>query len=65
VPAWELAAAAGEDYELCVCVGPADRSAAESAAPLTWVGTVGEGPPDVVLSAGGVRRTVRGFQHRL
>jgi thiamine-monophosphate kinase len=65
VPAWELAAAAGEDYELCVCVASADRAATESATPLTWIGTVEDGPPEVVLSAGGVRRTVRGFQHRL
>ena len=65
VPAWELAAAAGEDYELCVCVGRADRSATESAASLTWIGTVSDGPPEVVLSAGGVRQTVRGFHHRL
>ena len=65
VPAWELAAGAGEDYELCVCVARADRSAAESAAPLTWVGSVRDGPPEVVLSAAGAEQTVRGFQHRL
>jgi thiamine-monophosphate kinase len=65
VPAWELAAAAGEDYELCVCVAPADCAATESATPLTWIGTVGDGPAEVVLCAGGVPRTVRGFQHRL
>jgi thiamine-monophosphate kinase len=65
VPAWELAAGAGEDYELCVCVGRADRAAAGSAAPLTWIGAVSDGPPEVVLSAGGVQQTVRGFQHRL
>jgi thiamine-monophosphate kinase len=65
VPAWELAAGAGEDYELCVCVDRAMRAAAESAAPLTWVGTVADGPPEVVLRAGGVRRNVRGFHHRL
>jgi thiamine-monophosphate kinase len=65
VPAWELAAAAGEDYELCVCVGRADRPAIESVAPLTWIGSVGDGPPDVVLRAGAVRQTVRGYHHRL
>ena len=65
VPAWELAAAAGEDYELCVCVAPSDRAAAESAAPLTWIGDVAAGPPEVALSAAGVRRDVRGFHHRL
>jgi len=65
VPAWELAAAAGEDYELCVCVGGAARSASESAAPLTWIGTVGDGPPEVVLRASGIRQDARGFHHRL
>ena len=30
---WELAVAGGEDYELCACVAPADRAAAEAAAP--------------------------------
>ncbi len=46
VPAWRLAAGAGEDYELCVCVAPADRERAEAAladaggAQLTWIGRV-------------------------
>ena len=65
VPAWELAAAAGEDYELCVCVAREDRAAAEAAAPLTWIGSVEAGPPELVLSAGGVKQDARGFHHRL
>jgi thiamine-monophosphate kinase len=65
VPAWELAAAAGEDYELCFCVAREDGPAAESAAPLTWIGSVSQGPPELVLSTAGVPQTVRGFQHRL
>jgi len=65
VPAWELAAGAGEDYELCICAPPDMRAEAESAASLTWIGEVVEGPPDVVLSAGGEPQTVRGFHHRL
>ncbi len=64
-PAWELGAAAGEDYELLVCVAAADRAAAESAAPLTWLGAVCDGPPGVRLLAAGVEQTARGFQHRL
>ena len=52
LPAWELAVAAGEDYELCVCVGPEDRAAAQDAAPLTWVGRVVAGAPEVVMSRG-------------
>ena len=47
VPAWQLGAAAGEDYELLVCVAPADRYAAESAASLTWIGVVATGRPSV------------------
>jgi thiamine-monophosphate kinase len=65
VPAWELAAAAGEDYELCACFAGADREAAESAAALTWVGSVADGPSAVVLTSGGVSQTTEGFHHRL
>jgi thiamine-monophosphate kinase len=65
VPAWELGAAAGEDYELLVCVAAADRYTAESAAPLTWIGTVRDGPPQVALLSAGVTHALRGFQHRL
>lgn len=65
VPAWELGAAAGEDYELLVCVAAADRSAAESAAALTWIGAVHDGPPGVELLCDGIVQTARGFQHRL
>ncbi len=65
VPPWQLAVAAGEDYELCVCVSPADRAAAESAAPLTWVGGVSSGAPGVVLSLAGVEQSASGFHHRL
>jgi thiamine-monophosphate kinase len=65
VPAWELASAAGEDYELCVCVGPDDRRAAERAAPLTWVGSAIAGQAELTLSAGGVEQRAIGFHHRL
>jgi thiamine-monophosphate kinase len=65
VPAWQLGAAAGEDYELLVCVAEADCYAAASAAPLTWIGAVRAGPPAVELLAAGIPQTVRGFQHRL
>ena len=64
-PAWELGAAAGEDYELLVCVAQADRYAAESAAPLTWIGSVNDAAPGVELLSGGVAQSARGFQHRL
>ena len=65
VPAWELGAAAGEDYELLCCVAPGDRQAAESAASLTWIGSVRAGAPEVVLLSNGTAQTARGFQHRL
>ena len=64
-PAWKLAVAAGEDYELLVCVSPGDREAAESAAGLTWIGTVSDGPAQLRLLSAGVAQTTRGFQHRL
>jgi thiamine-monophosphate kinase len=65
LPVWELAAAAGEDYELLACVAAADREAAESAAALTWIGTVADGPSRIVMISGGAVQTVEGFHHRL
>ena len=64
-PAWELGVAAGEDYELLVCVSPDARGAAESAAEITWIGAVGDGPAQIRLLSAGVAQTTRGFQHRL
>jgi thiamine-monophosphate kinase len=60
----ELAATGGEDYELCVCVAPRDRAAAERAADLTWVGEVLAGEP--ALEWRGAPRGAgawRGFEH--
>lgn len=63
---WQLGTTAGDDYELCVCVAPARREQAQSAAALTWIGEVTDGPPGVVLSLGG--RALEGipsaFEHR-
>ncbi len=69
----ELAAAGGEDYELCFCAPPARRAAVERAlagcgepdARATWVGEVRAGPPGVTLLGGG-GHVVRaeGFEHR-
>ncbi len=69
VPAWEAAATAGEDYELCVCV---PRKRAERVAQacervgakLTWVGHVSEGDSGVVLRHEGRKQTLTGFEHR-
>ena len=65
VAPWELAVAAGEDYELCVCVDEGDRAAAEAAVPLTWVGSVVAGQPEVVMLAAGRAQAATGFHHRL
>ena len=58
-----FAATAGEDYELCVCVPPEARRAAEAAAPLTWIGTVESGEPELDLGPRGA--SLRGFEHDL
>ncbi|MGB2711012.1 MAG: hypothetical protein WBC33_05795, partial [Conexibacter sp.] len=58
-----FAATAGEDYELCVCVPPAARMAAEAAAPITWIGTVEAGPPELDMGPAGA--TLRGYEHAL
>jgi thiamine-monophosphate kinase len=69
VPAWEAAATAGEDYELCVCVPRkrADRAVAACervGVKLTWIGHVSEGWPGVVLRHEGLKQTLTGFEHR-
>ena len=58
-----FAATAGEDYELCVCVPPSARRGAEAAAPITWVGTVEAGEPQLDLGPRGA--ALRGFEHEL
>jgi thiamine-monophosphate kinase len=69
-PAWQLAAGAGEDYELCVCLAPEHRAAAEESLgaaggeQVTWVGEVVTGPPGVVLLSEGREQQLRGFEHR-
>src|SRR4051812_23909322 len=62
VPAWELAAAGGEDYELCACL-PAARAAEVDG--ITVVGEVVAGPPGLQLRAGGRPVRAAGFEHRL
>jgi thiamine-monophosphate kinase len=60
----ELAATGGEDFELCACFAPADRAAAEAAAPLTWIGEVVPGDPGVEWrSAPSEAGAWRGFEH--
>jgi thiamine-monophosphate kinase len=60
----ELAATGGEDFELCVCVAPGDRGAAEAAADLTWIGEVVAGEPAVEWTgAPSGAGDWRGFEH--
>ncbi len=60
----EFAATAGEDFELCVCLPPSAREAADAAGlGLTWVGRVIEGPGRVSFSDAGSE--LRGYEHLL
>lgn len=58
-----FAATAGEDYELCVCVPPRARQAAEAAAPITWIGTVEDGEAELDFGPRGA--SLRGYEHQL
>jgi thiamine-monophosphate kinase len=70
-PVWRLAAGAGDDYELCFCVSPENRTrvcealgAATGAGP-TWIGQVIAGGPGVKLLDGrGEDVALEGFEHR-
>jgi thiamine-monophosphate kinase len=71
VPAWQLAAGTGEDYELCVCTAAQDRARAERALAqaggvgVTWIGRVLAAPtPGAVLLEDGQARPLEGFEHR-
>ncbi len=59
----QLAATGGEDFELCVCVAPERRAAAEASAPLTWVGEVVDAEPGARFTAGGEERRLAGYEH--
>ena len=54
-PAWKLGARQARTTS-CSCSSPRDREAAASAAPLTWIGEVLPGPPEVVLLLAASRR---------
>jgi len=59
-----LAASGGEDYELCVCVAPAERASAEAAvADLTWIGVVAPGSGAHFRDEHG-ERSLAGFEHQ-
>ncbi len=70
---WRLAATAGEDYELCVCVAPAQRPAVERAlaeaggASITWVGEALDSGADAAgarFTLDGSTVPLEGFEHR-
>jgi thiamine-monophosphate kinase len=70
MPSWRMAAAAGEDYELCFCASPEDRARVEEAVralgevQVTWIGEVLAGPPGVTLSdERGEDVRIEGFEH--
>jgi thiamine-monophosphate kinase len=70
-PPWRLAAAGGEDYELCFCAPPSARESIESAVSacgstrVSWVGEVQAGPAGAVLSdERGEQARIEGFEHR-
>jgi thiamine-monophosphate kinase len=62
--ALELAATAGDDYEL-LFTAPAGRRAAIEAAlePVTWLGRVGPGAGAVLVGADGRPRPLAGYEH--
>jgi thiamine-monophosphate kinase len=71
VPGWQLAAGAGEDYELCFCAPVEHRTEIESALaaasdiPISWIGEVTAGPPGVsLLTERGDQARLAGFEHR-
>ena len=59
VPAPELAATGGEDFELCVALAP------DAPAPpgVTWVGRATEGPPGLSLGGADPARPLAGYEH--
>ena len=72
VPAWRLAAGAGEDYELCFCVSTERRRSVEDAVgeagdvAVTWIGEVLEAGAAGLTLSDDRGRPVRleGFEHR-
>jgi thiamine-monophosphate kinase len=61
VPAWALAAAGGEDFELCACL----TAEAAAALRLAVVGRVSAGPGELELRSDGRPVELAGYEHRL
>ncbi len=71
VAPWRLAAAGGEDYELCFCVAGEDSEGVERAVAelgevgVSWVGEVRAGAPGALFSdERGEAVGIEGFEHR-
>ncbi len=71
VAPWRLAAAGGEDYELCFCAAPEDRARVEAAVAelgavrVSWVGEVRAGAPGASFSdERGDAVRIEGYEHR-
>jgi len=68
---WQLAAAGGEDYELCFCAAAQDRARVEAAVAelgevqVSWIGEVHAGTPGARLSdERGDAVRIQGYEHR-
>jgi thiamine-monophosphate kinase len=67
---WQLAAVAGEDYELCFCAPPDARAHVQQAVAqlgevdVSWVGEVTEGVARLLLVERGQEVRLEGFEHR-
>jgi thiamine-monophosphate kinase len=59
----ELAATAGEDYELLFTAPPERRAAIEAAAEVTWLGDVRGGTGVTIRAADGAAVLLTGFEH--
>jgi len=65
VPSPELAATGGDDYELCFCAAPEDRTRVETAvAGVSWIGRVVPGSGARFVGEGG-EHELAAFEHRL
>jgi thiamine-monophosphate kinase len=70
VPVWEAAASAGEDYELCFCVGRkrvvrVAQACERLGTPVSWVGRVlAADQPELVMLHHGERARLSGYEHR-
>jgi thiamine-monophosphate kinase len=71
VAPWQLAAAGGEDYELCFCAPAAERARVQAAVAalgdvqVSWIGEVRAGSPGVTLSdERGDAVRIEGHEHR-